>query len=357
MTEGASLAAAARDWFHTVAARCDARARRAPTAACAWQAGPVAIEQRWFGEARFERLHRPLAHLAAPGGPGPRLRIDCFDGKDGIGLGLSPFRKRHLGPNRGIPALERTNLRVLWDHDHGFVQALDLETGRGFFFVEAFDRLPEWEPTIPFRSFVHWWAAREGHVFLHAGSVGGAQGGIVLLGAAGAGKSTTTLAAVEAGLRTCGDDYVLVTLGTAPHVHSVYGTAKIKDGNTLVPRFARDRLGATAVRVANKTILFPATELAGSFAGGFPLRTLALLSFSGTPETTVVPASAAEAVRAAAPSTVLQMAYDQSKCLSAVAALVRKVPCLHFRLGSDIAGVGRTLAAVVNELRPIRDAA
>jgi hypothetical protein len=318
--------------------------------------GPLALEQRWFGQAKFAALHRPLAHLPAAPPEIPRLRIDCIDAGDGVALGLSPFRKRHVGAGNSIGALGPTGLRVLWDEDSRFVQALDLATGRGFFYVENFDRLPEWEPTIPFRSFIHWAAAAAGHVLLHAGSIGTAEGGILLLGRGGAGKSTTTLAAIDAGLQSCGDDYVLVTLGRNPEIHSVYGTAKLKDGG-MRPGIAAGRIAATAARVANKTILFPATELPGSFRASFPLCGLAVLSRTDGLQSTVSSTNAMAAVKAAAPSTVLQMAFDQNASLGAIVALARQRRCIDIRLGRDLAVLGRVLKDLIADLAARRDAA
>ncbi|MCW5771645.1 MAG: hypothetical protein KIT16_08430 [Rhodospirillaceae bacterium] len=350
------IAGEARRWFDSVLAQIDTRkAAGAASHSCTWQIGPLSLHQRWFGDARFERLHGPLAHLP-PAHHGTGLVIDCLGGSDGVSLGLSPFRKRDLGPCRSIPALAATSLRVLWDHDHGFVQALDIVAGRGFFYAEDFDRLPPWEPAIPFRSFIHWWAAVAGCLFVHGGSVGTEACGLVLLGNSGTGKSTTTLAAVAAGLKTCGDDYVLVTPGPAPRVHSVFGTAKLKDGSALAAGLVPEHCLAQSARVDDKLILTPALAMPGSFVPSFPLRGLAILSFADGDQTVIEPASAAAAVRAAAPSTVLQMPYDQTTVLARIGELARDVPCYNLRLGRDLAALGQTLRAFLAGLSKARAA-
>lgn len=338
------LAAETRRWMHGILAQCDRRAARGAHTR-AWTIGPTTLRQYWYAQSRFATFARPLAHQPAAFGP-TRLTIHCLVDDDGIALGQAPFRKRDLGHNRSIPGLSESRLRVLWDQDHRFVQALDLESGRGFFYVADFDLLPEWEPPIPFRNFLHWWAAAEGHVFLHAGSAGTREGGVVFLGRGGAGKSTTTLACLEAGLVTCGDDYVLVTGGEAPEVHSVYGTAKLKNGARLRPESILRRLLPSAMAVADKTLLFPAIEMPGTFANSFPLKALAIL-VQGGESTSIEPASALEALRAAGPSTVLQMPFGQAEGLSAIAGLARSVPSFRITLGRDLADVGATIASFV----------
>ena len=58
--------------------------------------------------------------------------------------------------------------------------------------------------------------------------MGTAEGGALLLGASGAGKSTTTLACLASGLAIAGDDFVLVEpAGIDAVVHSISTTAKL----------------------------------------------------------------------------------------------------------------------------------
>lgn len=343
------LAAATRQWMQGILAQCERRAVRGVQTR-AWTIGPTSLRQYWYAQSRFATFARPLEHQAAAVGPA-QLTVHCLVDEDGIALGEGPFRRSDLGNNRSIPGLSQSRMRVLWDQDNRFVQALDLQSGRGFFYVADFDLLPEWEPPIPFRNFLHWWAAAEGHVFLHAGSAGTREGGIVFLGRGGAGKSTTTLACLDAGMTTCGDDYVLVTGGKTPDVHSVYGTAKLKNGARLRPESILQRLLPTAMAVADKTLLFPAIEMPGSFANHFPLKALATLVQGG--ETTVIePATPLEALRAAGPSTVLQMPFGQAEGLSAIASLARTVPSYRITLGRDLAEVGTTIASFVDRLVP-----
>lgn len=346
MTE-AGLMAEAWPWANDVFAQCEALAARGGNTR-AWRIGPTTLRQYWYSQPRFAGFDRPLAHQPAAEGPA-RLTVHCVDAADGIDMGTSPFRKRDLGPNRSVQQLASTPLRVLWDQDHHFVQALDLTTGRGFLYVEDFALLPEWEPPIPFRNYLHWWAAAEGHVFLHAGSAGVPEGGIVFLGRGGAGKSTTTLACLEAGLVTCGDDYVLVTRHRPPLVHSVYGTAKLKNAAALRPEGILRRLLPTAQGVSDKTLLFPASEMPETFVRSFPLRALAVL-VKGGDVTRIERAGPLDALRAGGPSTVLQMPFGQSEGLTAIAAIAREVPCYRITLGRDLAEVGTVIADFAREI-------
>src|SRR4051794_7273185 len=71
---------------------------------------------------------------------------------------------------------------------------------------------------------------RFGRQLLHAAAVGTEQGGVVITGRGGVGKSTAALLCLEAGLAYLGDDYVVVALEPQPMAYSLYCTAKLDDG-------------------------------------------------------------------------------------------------------------------------------
>ena len=79
------------------------------------------------------------------------------------------------------------------------------------------------------RNILHWWAASTSGQLIHAGALGRPDGGVLLLGAGGAGKSTTTLASLGSALRIAGDDFNLVDTAEPVTVHSLYSGAKLAD--------------------------------------------------------------------------------------------------------------------------------
>ena len=94
-----------------------------------------------------------------------------------------------------------------------------LDGDRGAFWARDAEALPRWETAAPLRTLLRW-ALRSGLHLVHAAAVVGARGAALLAGASGAGKSTTALAAAQAGLGYVGDDYCAVELGDPPRVRT-----------------------------------------------------------------------------------------------------------------------------------------
>ncbi|MEO1059688.1 MAG: hypothetical protein AAFY28_22525, partial [Actinomycetota bacterium] len=73
------------------------------------------------------------------------------------------------------------------------------------------------------------WLADHGALWMHVGAVVVDGRAAVLVGSAGAGKSTTSVACALAGAGFVGDDFCAVDVHrpSGPTIHSVYGTAKL----------------------------------------------------------------------------------------------------------------------------------
>ena len=86
--------------------------------------------------------------------------------------------------------------------------------------------LPQWERAAPLRSALGWILRRSDRHLLHAAAVANSSGGALLLGAGGAGKSTTALRCRQEGLGFLGDDICIIDANPIPRVFNLYGTAK-----------------------------------------------------------------------------------------------------------------------------------
>ena len=75
---------------------------------------------------------------------------------------------------------------------------------------------------------------------------------------------------------------------------------------------------------------------------------------SGRPETTVEPSTSSAALKALAPSTMLQLPGDGRDVMRWLAALVRKVPVFTLHAGTQMPGIAAAVAALLDELRSAR---
>ncbi len=86
--------------------------------------------------------------------------------------------------------------------------------------------LPPWESGSPLKTFLHWIAIQKGMFMMHGGTLSDGNRGILLAGRGGSGKSGTVLAGLSAGLKSCGDDYVMLDHQNTYYANSLYGIMK-----------------------------------------------------------------------------------------------------------------------------------
>ncbi len=215
-----------------------------PATRVAWGVTGVSLRTtrpQWF-EAMDEAWARPLP-------TGRRCAVDLVSGafSDIAGsLSPPPLRRGDLGPRGEVSALADGDVRMVWDEVAGLVLAWDPESGKA---VCLMAQPPDgYELVSPLRTLVHWVVVADGGVLLHGATAGrtggpGTPRGVLILGEAGYGKSTTTLACLQSGWVTCGDDAVaLIREGSRWIARSVYSAVKTKLGSEHTPQWDDEQI-------------------------------------------------------------------------------------------------------------------
>jgi hypothetical protein len=230
----------------------------------------------------------------------------------------------------------------------------DLATGVGAFWVPDARAVPYWERGFPFRTLLHLSSAGRPVQLVHSGAVGIGGQGVLLTGVGGSGKSTTCLLCLESGLDFAGDDYTAFELvgGSGARVHSLYSSAKV-DPATL-GRFPRLRHLVSNPHALDeeKALLFLHPAARDRISSGFALRAVLLPRVTGARTTRVSPASAMEAVRALAPTTVFQLPRHDEEAFTTIVELARRVPSYHLELGEDLDRIPELVAGVIDGAGP-----
>src|ERR1700690_3478256 len=194
----------------------------------AWQVGPWCIEQCHLGPGLEDLMLPAWAHLPPAAAGNAQLVVYCADVEaTGLDLGSFPWRSGETANQGLVAGLEGTDFRALWDQQGRAVHLFDRRRGIALYAVASRRDFRSWERSLPPRHILHWWTAVHGGQLIHAGAVGTSQGGVLLLGASGAGKSTTSLACLDSPLAIAGDDFVLVGPGDPSTIQSVSSTAKL----------------------------------------------------------------------------------------------------------------------------------
>ena len=298
--------------------------------------GDVRVELRFAGPGLCPVLLPAFSAPLCPGTSVKDIEIELWDqATTGVGIPQPPWSLRDVIARGDVPTLSGGRIQAQVDRGNKVLTIWDRERRRGILWAADAQRLPYWARTTPLRTILHWALASPTRHLLHAAAVGDEHAGALLVGPSGSGKSTTSLTCLQGGLGYAGDDCVLVETEPSPRATSVYGTAKLDPSGVKLlpdlpalqpssgaPKFivdvarARPRLMRRSVAIA--VIILPQVT-----PGRLAIR----------------PASAARALLALAPSTILQHADESATGLALMSRLVRQFPSYVLELGSDIGAV------------------
>jgi hypothetical protein len=264
-----------------------------------------------------------------------------------VALPESPCGRDDVLPRGDMLGFNDRRFKMAY-HSHGrLLSVLDLARGHAIVCAADAAAIPFFERACPLRPVIAWWLRRHGVQLLHGAAVGTAGGAVMLAGKSGAGKSTTALRCMLAGLDYLGDDLCGVSGGEAPVVHCVYSSAKTHRHDTAA-------LGRLAGAVANpadpdseKAIYFLYPHWPERIARARPLRAILLPDHRARGPIGFAPASPAEVLVAIGPTTATLLPDAGGELLEILAPLVRALPCYRFALGGDPAAIPGAIAGLI----------
>lgn len=351
-------------FFDTVGLGFDRAVARAGVVERDFSVAGFRLRLRFAGAALIPTIVPALAHLETPVASSPDLTIDLFDAAS-TGTSLPFLAARlvdlmrlrwweHLQGRREIRGLNGERIRSVFHLGPDILVIWDRERKRGLYWVERADAIPYYEKGYPLSVLLNWWLGSLGRHVVHAACIGVPHGGVLLTGRGGSGKSTTTLACVESGLQIVGDDYAAIDVETAT-AHSLYNTIKLK---TLadVARFpGLDRRVSNLDRVgddehAEKAMVFLHEHFPSTLVKDMPVHAIVVPRIVDRRETAFVPASAALAFKALAPSTLFQLPGNSHDAFQALVGMVRRIPAYEIELGRDIAAIPAAITRFIERL-------
>jgi hypothetical protein len=242
-------------------------------------------------------------------------------------------------------------IRSYFQSDLPALSVLDPERNLALHCIRDASRVPYFEAAAPLRRILTSWMVRHGRALIHAGAVGKPDGGALLVGKGGSGKSTTSLACLHSDLFLAGDDYVLLGGGHRPFVHSLYHAAKLVPEQVWrVPHLEpwisnRDRLDR------EKAVVYLKEGFAEKLSAGFPLRAILLPRITGQRETGLVPAAPEESLDALVPSSAIQLPGLGREGVQMMVQTVQSLPSYVLELGTDLTRVPQVIASVLTQDR------
>lgn len=210
-------------------------------------------------------------------------------------------------------------------------------TGQGFFWAEDAQSISIYERAAPLQTLFHWALSGRGWEIIHAGALGTANGGVLLIGGTGAGKSTTSLACLQnQRLHYLSDDKCLVTLEPEPRAFGLFNSAKLKpDMLARLEHFKPLVADHDENAKGGKSLLYLYPAFQEKMVTTFPIRAILMTHIANITRPALVPISPVQVLRVLGPSTVIWLAGAETGSMRLMARLAQQIPCYRLELAQN----------------------
>jgi hypothetical protein len=314
------------------------------------------VAMRFAGDRWVDTFTRALGHLLEPTGS-PDLTLHVWDGGArprnhllrAYLFTLTNWWFEYTGPRGQLLDIHSNEMAAMYDPLSGLLSLVDYEGGSGFLWKRDLSEMPYFEICAPARVLLHAWFRSQSIQMVHGAAIGTENGGVLLAGPGGSGKSTSALACLDSGLRYLSDDYCMVSRDRSGfRVHSLYGAAKLVDESDFrrLPRLAESVWNVQRAP-GEKLAFFINEQRPEKLIGEFPLSAILVPTITGSHQTALEPCPPAHALEALAPSTMAQMPSSGAPDLAFMAEMVRRVPCYRLHAGTDVSRIPIALAELL----------
>jgi hypothetical protein len=285
-----------------------------------------------------------LAHLECHDSGEPDATLYAWDSAStGVDMVPPPCPRTSFTDRGDIWGFSSQVVRSAFHWSEFSVSLLDMAAGVGVYWVNTTEDLPYWAKSSPMRSLFHWLMEQRGLQLVHASAFGDENGGVLITGKGGVGKSTTALAALTAGMTYIGDDYLVVGLEPEPTAYTLYSTAKLEPHQAArFPALAALAEGQNP-GPGEKVVLSLYPSHSAQIVRSVPLKWVLTPRFNDGEETVFEPISPVDLHRAAAFTTMSQLPHAGMATHDFIRRMIEKTPRRRIRLGRDIPGVPRAI--------------
>jgi hypothetical protein len=223
------------------------------------------------------------------------------------------------------------------------------QTARAVYWCRQPAELPAYECAGPLRAILHRYFLRTHDMpLVHAGAVALNGKAALIIGEKGAGKSTTAMACLAAGLSYLGDDKILVDGRNSPQVFSVFGSAKIfvKDLHQLSLCGLAQAMHPPVTKDDEKGILYLSEVAPDRIIDKASLAAIIQPFSVGGVRSELVPLNSGSALLSPIPELVGRYPSTAARAFEILHKVFQTVPCYRLHAGRDLKGV----AAVIRDI-------
>jgi len=311
--------------------------------------GGYTIRLRFAGPALVSRITPALEHLAASPTPSVvNLTICLWDSVSTLtSMPPCPWKWDDYMARGELRGFSKAGIHAAAYVDVCAISMLDEARNLGVYWIRNACHVPTYERGAPLRAIIHWWMRQRGRLLVHAGAVGRGDDGLLLVGKGGSGKSTAALVSLLCGWRYAADDYCLLAANGMPYAFSLYNTAKLSVTHLENFPSLQPAISNHAELPVEKALLYLHQHRPSSLTKGLSVRAILLPRVTGRRETVVTSTTPAAALQALAPSSLFQLPGAGQSEFLALADFVKRVPCYHLELGTEIERIPETMQEVL----------
>ncbi|NLE46182.1 MAG: hypothetical protein GX620_15795 [Chloroflexi bacterium] len=312
--------------------------------------GRVRLE--FAGPALAPSILPALSHTLTDGAPSiPDLTVYLWDSAStGVLPPPDPWTRSQVRARGEVSDLCDDRVLTAIQREAGALSMVDRERWLGVYRVDSAVGLPAYERAAPLKVLLHWWLRERGLPMIHAGAVGADDGGVLLVGQTGSGKSTAALACLDAGMQYVSDDRCLLSLSPHPEALCIYNSAKLHQDH--MHRFPRllPHVSNPDEPPPEKSLIFVQQFAPEQVVRRLSIRGILLAHIGGRRQTVLKPVSRMEVLRQVAMSSLIYQPDASHAEVRAFADLVRRLPSLRLELGTDLKAIPCVVAEAIRSM-------
>ncbi len=219
----------------------------------------------------------------------------------------------------------------------GLLAVYDRASRQGFFRVPSAQHLTIYDRAAPLQSLLHWALLETDWHIIHAAAVGFEDGGVLLVGNSGAGKSTTALSCLEhPELHFLSDDKCLATISPQPEAFGLYSSAKLWDDMLeIMPHFKPLVTEWAENESRCKGLVYLHPDFENRLVKRFPIKAIIVTRVANQSYASFEPARSKDVLKILGPSTLVWLPGAQGKSLNFITRLVGALDCYFMDLALD----------------------
>ena len=316
-----------------------------------FQINGIQIKLVFAGQAMLTEMTAAFKHLQTTRKQEPDLTIYCWDSvSTQTPLTFFPWSNKAHSLKREIPYFRQNGMHIAYRRESEVLSLLNSHTRTGLFWTREASLLPYYEKASPMRTLLQWQMQSMNRLCIHSAAVAAGNKGVLLAGREKAGKSTSSLFCLLAGMQFAGDDYVVLQENGNYWAYSLYSTLKLE---AHAAKEMPDILAkADNIQQLNseKAVLYLQKHYPEQLPGGFPVLAVLLPQIAGIKRTMIRKATSGEGMKALAPTTLFLQPGLRKEAFVFLTRFFQKTPCFWLDLGTDISEIPMAIDQFVRSL-------